>query len=849
MIGPAGLCAAAVLLLPAPSAPAPPPLQEAYADRAVERLADPKVVGVPRLELMLERARSLLTWHIPSGLEVCREAADEARKQGRDEYVALALAMEARGLARTEGTAEASAVMQLARQTMPADAPVETRGLFCLIDVGLLYVIDEYGVAAETLDRCLELAEECGSQQLLADCLMELHDLLNVTDTGNDPLGDLRRAEAIFRDLEDRRGLLRTRLRYIDLWQSQGRNDEVESELQAIENEARSIGDRGTLLAVRSIRYDSALDADNFDLAVRLGQESLEISRSLGSDEGVAWALDEIAWAYLLGQRPDEAAPYVEQALTIAERMGLRGLEHAVLESAVELALARQDGPGLLAYSQRLAALARMELGQASRGEAQARIVLQELRRERRELNEAQHANEQRIVFYRWLAAGTAFLLLTALSVLFFVGKRRAERMHQRLVEQTELARRTEEDRKRLEEHLAQIERLDSIGLLSAGIAHDFNNILCCIGGNAELLLETSRGEEREMTDAILQASRRAGDLCTRLLDYARPSPANREGLDLRDLALEARTLLEVGGGSAALRLELGETAIPVEVDRSAIEQVLINLVTNAQDDGVGASQIVVAARTADGLEDAGEGLWFGHPESCATYAVLEVRDDGNGLNEAQLRRIFDPFYTTKFAGRGLGLSAAYGIVTSHGGAFHVTSRSPGGTTFAAYLPTTSPAEHREPEEPFEIRATAPRPTANPTRVLAVDDEPGILALVRESLSSQGHAVQVASSGPEAERILLERSASIDVVLLDLSMPTMDGRELLANLRRRGDSVPVIVMSGHGERFVRERVGNQDVDSILRKPFSKAELSNAIERATRSDSDVDRADRRHSNRA
>ena len=833
------------------------PPQEQRARALAAELEDPDLTPRERLAGLLKQSRALFSVHLPSALGASRELGLEAARQGRDDYAALALGLEALVAVHNDGAETGQVLFERARAKMPAEADPSLRGHLAVMEVGLCYVIDEYGLAAEALDRALELAEESDDPALLADCLLELHDLFGVTGTGHDPTDDLNRAEELFTELSDARGLRRVRLRRAWIWSEQGREQDVEAELTAIEAEARAAGDETALNAVRVRRYHDAMHAGETERALELAHEELEASLAMESVERIALAADRVGWCLLMEGRTEDAVPYVEDALQMAEQLGLPALLEIVLDSAAELARQRGDSEALLLHSERMATLAQAGLGRATRDEKRARSLLANLRRERRAANEeirqlaltreAERTTQaRRVTFYQWLVAGTALLLTSALAGILYLGKRRAERTHRDLLEQTELAKRTEQARKRLAEQLAQHERLDGIGLLSAGIAHDFNNILCGIIGHAELLHDSLEGHERDQATNILQASLRATDLCERLMDYARPSPAEREVVDLRQVAADARVLLESGAvGLTAPTFELPSEDIHVEVDRAAIEQVLLNLVRNALDESVGATRVTVRVRRAQGLDEEGDGTWFGRPEPAQAYAVLEVEDDGSGLSEGHLRRIFDPFFTTKFEGRGLGLSASYGIVSGHDGAFHVTTKRRGGTRFSAYLPA---AEHelRPQRSPAELTpAPAGRPHAL-LRVLVVDDEPGILSFVQDALSSTGHDVRVASSGPEAERILTRHPGGVDVVLLDLSMPEMDGSELLSAIRRIRPQLPVILMSGHDERFVRDRVRLEDVNGLLRKPFGFEGLQDALARLAKVSAGAVEAGRRSS---
>ena len=814
--------------------------QRLLAERLQAELQDPELGQDRRLESMLERTRALISWSVPEALQASEELAREARSQDRADIAAVALAIQSRLLASTEGVTRAMEVLDRAARTMPPNASTESRGRFAVIEVGLYYTIDEYGLAAETLERALELAESSGSPELMADCLLELHDVFFATGTAHDPRADLERAEELMVELGDERGRRRVHLRRADILRSQGQEAEADLLLEEVIASARRSGDRGALLAARDHLYWTLMEGGDFEGALALTEEDLATTELLGSDELLAATMDRLAWAYHSTGRPEDAAPLVEDALEIAEHLELRALQSMVIDSALELARARGDADAMLEYSTRQNELAQASMGRATRDVAETRSLLRELRGERRELHaaaerqrerleEERDAHADRIATYRWSVAAVALVGLTLGVSLLYRGKRRAEKMHRQLVEQTAHARRTEEARKRLERRVTDLERLDGLGLLAAGFAHDFNNILVTISGNAELIGGTTEGPPHDLADEIAKAAHRAADLCKRLMDYARPSPDDSEHVDLNELVREARTLLDAGGGGAArLELDLQEEPLPTRVDRSAIEQVLVNLVQNARDSRLQTTTVTIRTRKGRTPEDDGQGVWFGRPREADEYGWIEVVDDGRGMKPEILHRVFDPFFTTRFEGRGLGLAAAYGIVKAHGGAFRVHSEEGHGSTFSACLPLSEGVLASSDGRGEPVHELTPARPPSPKRVLAVDDEAGVLSFVEKALSREGHEVQVASSSAEALGLLDARRDRVDLVLLDLSMPEVDGSQLLEELGKRAPDVPVVMMSGHDETFVLDRVGNRAIAGVLRKPFAMSELVAAV---------------------
>ena len=814
------------------------PVASRWLEELDRALAAEDLTGEARLDVLLERVEILRCAHVPSARVAVGELASEAARQGRDDYVALAVAVEAAIAIGVDGGEVALELMDEARALLPADASTELRGRFASVESELFYGLDLVGQAAVRLRDALELADASASRDLEAECLLHLLDLFELSGLGFEPEADLVHAEEILREAGDEQGLLHTQLHWAEVWLAQGHEERALEALEELVEESQAAGDLLTANAARIGLYDAALRRDDFDAAIEFAGRQVENARLLEDLEELAWCLDQEAWVLLLAGRPADAEAPLAEASELAERIGTPALLFAVADSARFLALSRRDGDALLEHSTDMESLQFDGVaGSQPEERALADKVLRELRADRRvhyaeraesELaaEAAAVADEQRVTTFRWSVAVAALVFTCAVALVFYRGKRRVERMHARLRAEAERAQEHEDARRHLERHLSQVERLDSLGLLAAGIAHDFNNILCSIIGNAELMRDDARGAERERAESILQGARRAGDLCKRMLDYSMPSPDDPERIDLREVAANAKALLDVNSvGRATVEVAVGDEPVFADVERTSIEQVLVNLVTNAQAPSVEAKRVVVSAELVDALPDmaAGPGHWFGKPEPADGYAVLRVDDDGAGMSELRVRRAFDPFFTTKFEGHGLGLSAAYGIVAGHGGAFHVVSDPGAGSSFRAYLPVFSTPVHRPPT-PEPALPVAEVPSDPEGSLLVVDDEPAILAFVSTVLRSQGREALTASSGTEALEVLEREGDDVRAVLLDVTMPDMDGIELLERIRQRAPALPAAIMSGHGAAFVRDLIGEHAVQHVLAKPFRMGEL-------------------------
>jgi PAS domain S-box-containing protein len=381
-----------------------------------------------------------------------------------------------------------------------------------------------------------------------------------------------------------------------------------------------------------------------------------------------------------------------------------------------------------------------------------------------------------------------------------------------------------ENERRALEQRLQRAQRLDSLGVLAGGIAHDFNNLLAGVLGNADLLREMVVGrEEREIAEAIVVASQRAAALTRQMLAYAgQRDLGRREPVDIGELVGELRTLLGATLSKKA-QLELAvDTRSIVLGDRATLTQVLMNLLTNASDAlGEQAGIIRVVGRRTSAPDARWESA-LGATVHPGDWVLIEVRDTGCGMDEATRGRVFEPFFSTKEHGHGLGLAACLGIVSAHGGAVLVESEIGRGSCFSVLLP----AGGGEPE------ATQRLPTARPSKpckVLIVDDEPLVRRQLRRTLELRGYTVAEAVNGRTA--LATVDTVQPDVIILDMTMPDIDGAEVLARLRASGSRVPVIVSSGYLDVSVERKLSKGEFQGFLAKPYGASDLAAAIERA------------------
>ena len=344
--------------------------------------------------------------------------------------------------------------------------------------------------------------------------------------------------------------------------------------------------------------------------------------------------------------------------------------------------------------------------------------------------------------------------------------------------------RRLEAERRALEQRLERAQRLDSLGVLAGGIAHDFNNLLAGVLGNAELLRDmVPEGGPRQIAGDIVTAAQRAATLTRQMLAYAgRREPGLREPVDVASLVGELRVLLSATLSKKArvdVKIEEGSAVLG---NRATLAQVMMNVLTNASDAlGDGAGAIEVRARRVTGVDarwDAAVGATVGP----GSWVLIEVRDTGIGMDDATRGRVFEPFFSTKERGHGLGMAASLGIVTSHGGAVLIESAPGKGSCVSVLLPAAPGAPQ---EESAGRGARVARP---PGRVLIIDDEPLVRSQLRRSLELRGYSVVEAVDGRAGLDAVSRQKP--DLVILDMTMPDLDGAEVLRRLRDSGAQRP-----------------------------------------------------------
>lgn len=383
----------------------------------------------------------------------------------------------------------------------------------------------------------------------------------------------------------------------------------------------------------------------------------------------------------------------------------------------------------------------------------------------------------------------------------------------------------TEVIRQQLDQ-LQQARKMESVGQLAAGVAHDFNNILTIIQGNASLLVsdEQTSPAQANLATAILEASDRAATLTRQLVFFSRKQRMQLRVLDLNEVTRELMKMLgRVLGEQIELEFSGERDLPPVRGDRTMLEQVLLNLTVNARDAMPHGGRL----RLATGRVEISEAAAQQNPEARQGLAVvLEVSDTGCGIPPEMLPRIFEPFFTTKEIGKGtgLGLATVYGIVKQHSGWVQVKSAIGQGTAFQIFLPPCSEQQAAEPP-----LAAARSMRLGNGRILLVEDEASVRALLQDFLTSSGYRVFAAQTAVEAEQIWRNQAGQIDLLLTDVVMPGgISGFELAEILQREAPHLKVIFTSGYSQELSSGRFHFREGVSYLPKPYLPQTLLDTI---------------------
>ncbi len=391
--------------------------------------------------------------------------------------------------------------------------------------------------------------------------------------------------------------------------------------------------------------------------------------------------------------------------------------------------------------------------------------------------------------------------------------------------EVTQIAR-LEDSLRMLEKRFQDGQKMAGLGLLASGIAHDFNNLMTVVLGNVELALLDCGGSDGSTLDEIKKAALRAAELANQMLVYTGKTARVAGSINVSSVVKEMGSLLDVSiSKKVTLRYCLSENIPFIRGDISQIRQVAINLITNASEaigDHPGVIAISIHAVELKEGELERTVPPGGLPSGC--YVLLEVSDTGDGMSEETLQKIFDPLFTTKITGRGLGLASLLNVVQRHNGAVEVKSEPGHGTVFRVYFPV----EVQDGELRIEESLAAVSEWRGCGTALIADDEAAIRDITAALLKRFGFRVITASDGFETVDLYTEHAGDITLLLMDLNMPRLNGVEATLRIRHINPQVPVLFMSGYPREQVMERFGQHPHTDFIHKPFQSGELLASI---------------------
>lgn len=406
------------------------------------------------------------------------------------------------------------------------------------------------------------------------------------------------------------------------------------------------------------------------------------------------------------------------------------------------------------------------------------------------------------------------------------------------LQQRSEENRRLQEERLDIERQMLQSQKLESLGVMAGGIAHDFNNLLQSILGNMELAsmkLPHNSSSEKFLANAMI-SGKHAAQLTNLMLTYLGKGLIAKKELSLNELVRENVEILRTAATSAVtMELDLFPELPTMLADEAHVQQVVMNLIINASESIEGMQGFV---RLKTGVQFCDHACLAGsllvEKPTPGRFVFLEIQDNGCGMNEETLKRLFDPFFTTKFTGRGLGMSAVMGIMRTHNGALFVESEPGKGTTFRALFPVSSSEPVVSPQEQLLPPAVSAHPDGHISGVaLVVDDEKPVLRICTKMVQLCGLKVITACDGVDAVAKFREHADEITVVLMDLTMPNMDGITAMSEIYLIRPDVKILLSSGFNEEELSERITRQAPAGFIRKPYSMSVLQAELQRVVK----------------
>jgi len=378
-----------------------------------------------------------------------------------------------------------------------------------------------------------------------------------------------------------------------------------------------------------------------------------------------------------------------------------------------------------------------------------------------------------------------------------------------------------EQQKAKLEKRLQQAQKMEALGQLAGGIAHNFNNLLMAVQGNTSLmLLETVPSHSHYARLRSIEGQvRSASKLTAQLLGYARKGKYEVKHLDLNQVVEETSEILGKAKMGVTIHKELADGLFAIEADEAQLKQVLFDLYLNAAEAMLDSGNLILKTTNVTHEDMKAKG----YDPKPGNYVLLTITDTGVGMDKSTMRLIFDPFFTTKHMGMGtgLGMAAAYGIITGHGGYIDVESKKGYGSTFSLYFPASVEKFRKVPRTADEITRTT-------GTILLVDDEDMVLEVEKELLETLGYEVLTARDGKEAVEVYKKKWDKIDLVLIDMVMPNMGGGEAYDRMKEINPRVKVLLSSGYSIDREAKEILAQDCDGFIQKPCTIKELSEKI---------------------
>jgi PAS domain S-box-containing protein len=377
-------------------------------------------------------------------------------------------------------------------------------------------------------------------------------------------------------------------------------------------------------------------------------------------------------------------------------------------------------------------------------------------------------------------------------------------------------------ERKKMEATILHAQKIDSIGNLAGGIAHDFNNILSAILGSASIMQRhlADRTKLGKYVEIIESAARRGSSLTRQLLTFARKTETLSAPVDIHSLLRETLDLFERSvAKNIVVQTRFADEDMFVNGDDGQIQQAVLNLCLNARDAMPDGGTLTIATNTVETDASTSSRFLSAKP---GRYIEIRVSDTGRGIPEEIANRIFEPFFTTRDNGTGLGLSVVYGVVQTHGGFLNVESTPGQGTEFMLFFPQVLSL----PSEPSrKKRGRLPRGKAN---ILVVDDEPLVAEIAKDMLAGLGYTVYIAPNGRDGVDFYRDRQATIDLIILDINMPLMSGKEAFEHLRAINPAVKIVIVTGYGKGILDAQTFSGEVNGFVQKPFQLETLATKV---------------------